>query len=681
MSDTPGRVLSSLATSSSEKRNSKLGGCAGVFFQLFDWNRRLNGKRLLPHKLLPAERPAKYASRNHKDEKLPMAKLLLIADENRGGFPRALPNDSGEAFSKEKTPEKKKNKRSPSVVAKLMGLETMPSPEPFKDRSQVKGNSFHKIDENILSCDPEVSSFRAKSSAANPSHGPTLQNAPTLRDNIHSKPPRALVCHKSDDPKVSFFYKLPALSPRKAETAFRSILSPSKSHNKLLSPIKSPLTAKRAARLLEAAAKILEPSMQPSIRARGLGINSQAAARSLLGSNVDREDHKSGSMTSRPSPMCPKKKPALASDSKKQQKGSAMRIYADQPKAEGKSKQDKKPVNAQDSNAGCKSQAPISNRRSSSVPSNQDNLRRSGSTKEEIVCHVSSSAGQQRLIRSKSVKDELEQGKGKPESRRQQQNCSRLRQPCTGVKKRGSNFSPSDENFIDVENQNPNIVAVMPNFGDARKSFSADSLATSSSSSGILNYGRLFSSRKAVTNQEPSKKAQKKGDSSVMKSFLRKKTVATDSSGKSGLKAVPKDSSQLSKIGKVDDLEKPSSSDSQIDSNSVPLSLDCIIEESFDDNGDPSSCNIASSAFSPSLSITRAVTETSDISDETTMKSITRDIAKREPCDNNQVASSLSTCTTLVDSGAGALELSIQSSCDSSAGDLVTLRHHLMPTW
>ena len=61
---------------------------------------------------------------------------MQIADENRGGFPK-----SGELFNKERTPEKSKKqqqqhqkkksgKRSPSVVAKLMGLETMPSPEP-----------------------------------------------------------------------------------------------------------------------------------------------------------------------------------------------------------------------------------------------------------------------------------------------------------------------------------------------------------------------------------------------------------------------------------------------------------------------------------------------------------------------------------------------------------------------
>mgnify|MGYP002775882480 FL=1 len=78
--------------------------------------------------------------------------FLQIADENRGGFPK-----SGELFSKERTPEKSKKqqqnqkkksgKRSPSVVAKLMGLETMPSPEPPR-KEKKKTEDLRTDDEN-----------------------------------------------------------------------------------------------------------------------------------------------------------------------------------------------------------------------------------------------------------------------------------------------------------------------------------------------------------------------------------------------------------------------------------------------------------------------------------------------------------------------------------------------------
>lgn len=39
-----------------EKKNSnnqKQGGCVGIFFQLFDWNRRVTKKRFFSNKLLP----------------------------------------------------------------------------------------------------------------------------------------------------------------------------------------------------------------------------------------------------------------------------------------------------------------------------------------------------------------------------------------------------------------------------------------------------------------------------------------------------------------------------------------------------------------------------------------------------------------------------------------------------
>lgn len=52
MNDTTGKAVSSLAIA--EKRPQRPGGCVGIFFKLFDWNRRFAKKNLFSKKLLPA---------------------------------------------------------------------------------------------------------------------------------------------------------------------------------------------------------------------------------------------------------------------------------------------------------------------------------------------------------------------------------------------------------------------------------------------------------------------------------------------------------------------------------------------------------------------------------------------------------------------------------------------------
>lgn len=45
---------SCLAITEKKKNNEKQsGGCVGIFFQLFDWNRRFTKKRFFSKKLLP----------------------------------------------------------------------------------------------------------------------------------------------------------------------------------------------------------------------------------------------------------------------------------------------------------------------------------------------------------------------------------------------------------------------------------------------------------------------------------------------------------------------------------------------------------------------------------------------------------------------------------------------------
>lgn len=51
MNENTGQTSSCLAIA--ENRVHKPGGCVGIFFQLFDWNRRFAKKKLFSKKLLP----------------------------------------------------------------------------------------------------------------------------------------------------------------------------------------------------------------------------------------------------------------------------------------------------------------------------------------------------------------------------------------------------------------------------------------------------------------------------------------------------------------------------------------------------------------------------------------------------------------------------------------------------
>ncbi|KAL7607930.1 hypothetical protein Lser_V15G12516 [Lactuca serriola] len=112
MSDSASVTASSLAITENKPRRT--GGCVGIFFQLFDWNRRFAKKKLFSKRLLPPDRAKEASKKFGGDEKLP--KLRLIADENSGGFPNM--NKNGVSNNGVQTP---------SLVARLMGLESMPS--------------------------------------------------------------------------------------------------------------------------------------------------------------------------------------------------------------------------------------------------------------------------------------------------------------------------------------------------------------------------------------------------------------------------------------------------------------------------------------------------------------------------------------------------------------------------
>ncbi|KAK3017096.1 hypothetical protein RJ639_007670 [Escallonia herrerae] len=218
-----------------EKRPHKPGGCVGIFFQLFDWNRRFAKKKLFSKKLLGPARKKQASKKFGGDDKLP--KLRLIADENSGGFPNLKKNGARGVDS-----EQKHGMRAPSLVARLMGLESMPAVKrcQFKeappsdngsqreDRSASNERVFRNEDWNL-----------EKGSTKNQVRPQKLQKTPCEGRPVSRFAAEAL--------------------------QLKNVLSrPRKHHHKLASPVKSPksLSARNASRLIGAATKILEPGLQ-----------------------------------------------------------------------------------------------------------------------------------------------------------------------------------------------------------------------------------------------------------------------------------------------------------------------------------------------------------------------------------------------------------------------------------
>lgn len=222
-----------------EKKPQRTGGCVGIFFQLFDWNRRFSKKKLFSKKLLPPVRLKQGSKKNGGDQK--HSKHRLIADENSGGFPNMKKNRGSTNVDL----ERKYETRAPSLVARLMGLESMPVLQRQKSKVvQVSGYESYKPEKFVINeCEHEGGVANAEKSGSK-----------------HELRPKKLQ-------KTSFNERMP-MTPFGAEThPFKNVLLKSKKHNlKLPTPVKSPrnLSKKNASKLIGAATRILEPGLQTS---------------------------------------------------------------------------------------------------------------------------------------------------------------------------------------------------------------------------------------------------------------------------------------------------------------------------------------------------------------------------------------------------------------------------------
>ncbi|XP_047261203.1 uncharacterized protein LOC124894657 [Capsicum annuum] len=132
-----------------ERQPQRPCGCVGIFFQIFDRNRRF------ANKLFPKKRAKlflflcciliaclKQASKKFRgDEKQP--KLRLIANKNSGGFPKAKNNGMTD------TRESKREMKAPSLVARLMGLESMPAGSGSKPQKASASETWSNVAEKL----------------------------------------------------------------------------------------------------------------------------------------------------------------------------------------------------------------------------------------------------------------------------------------------------------------------------------------------------------------------------------------------------------------------------------------------------------------------------------------------------------------------------------------------------
>ncbi|KAL0395943.1 UNVERIFIED_CONTAM: hypothetical protein Scaly_0042700 [Sesamum calycinum] len=235
MNDTLEKTASSLAVV--EKKPHRPGGCVGIFFQLFDWNRRFAKKKLFSKKLLPPVRLRQASKKFGGDEKQP--KLRLIADENSGGFPTAK-NNNGATNNDDY--EQKHETRVPGLVARLMGLESMPALQREKSR-KVLASGF-------------VSGKAEKFVVDDAREEVTVEKVGIK----HELRPQKLQ-------RTSVSERLPITRLGSEKLPFKNVLSKSRKHHpKLPSPVKSPrhIPRKNSSKLIGAATRILEPGLQTS---------------------------------------------------------------------------------------------------------------------------------------------------------------------------------------------------------------------------------------------------------------------------------------------------------------------------------------------------------------------------------------------------------------------------------
>ncbi|KAK1357496.1 Futsch light chain LC(F) like [Heracleum sosnowskyi] len=217
-----------------EKKTQRTGGCVGIFLQLFDWKKRFANKKFSSNKLLSLDSAQHGSKRFGADDKLP--KLRLMSNEKNG--------------TQNADPGKKHAMRTPTLVARLMGLDSLPAVH----RDKIKKTSSDKIG---VDRGDKVAIDRCQFNG---------QHIKFEKEGSKHE----LKPHKLQKTRLSDRRAVARLGAEGLH--FKNVLSRSSKHHhpNFAPPVKSPkgLSKRNAARLIGAATRILEPGLQARNRAK-----------------------------------------------------------------------------------------------------------------------------------------------------------------------------------------------------------------------------------------------------------------------------------------------------------------------------------------------------------------------------------------------------------------------------
>ncbi|KAK9136727.1 hypothetical protein Sjap_007321 [Stephania japonica] len=230
-----------------EKQGSKSGGgYVGGFRQLFDWNGK-SRKKLFSSK---SDLPEGSKQEKDSDECFPTAQNHLIEEDDDNGN-LSIKGSSSYSCSSSVTDDEGNSTKAPGVVARLMGLDSLPtfnSTEPYStpffssrtlhERQHRRNPDFFYEHKSMYSSNQLTRSNDFSGNAIDSKVRKTI-NKPIQRFQTEILPPK-------------------------------SAKSIPITHHKLLSPIKSPMfiQSKNAAQIMEEAAKIIELGSQVNVKGR-----------------------------------------------------------------------------------------------------------------------------------------------------------------------------------------------------------------------------------------------------------------------------------------------------------------------------------------------------------------------------------------------------------------------------
>ncbi|KAL0433953.1 UNVERIFIED_CONTAM: hypothetical protein Slati_2729600 [Sesamum latifolium] len=238
-----------------EKQGSKGGNYVGGFLQMFDWNAKSRKKLFSSKSDIPGLSEGSLLLINVEQSKqkkrcdgnLPTTRLQML-DEDESAAGSSVKGSSDYSCASSVIDEDFCGTKAPSVVARLMGLDSLPKSNmreaystPLFD-SQSLRDSYYRT-KGLEYCQDQIM------------HSGSLQDV-SIRNDTEPKYPN--VKHRPIEK-----FQTEILPPKSAKSIPIT-------HHKLLSPIKSGsfIPSKDAAHIMEAAARIIEPGPQTSTKTK-----------------------------------------------------------------------------------------------------------------------------------------------------------------------------------------------------------------------------------------------------------------------------------------------------------------------------------------------------------------------------------------------------------------------------